>query len=162
MYTVWSYCSIGMICPKTTKSSDVLELFTEVPALRLGNQLSTQRVCIVAWKPIETSWNVLKPVGNLLKPVGNLLFVSQKNYFRFWDFIGFLLFFLFKARAHPGETCASWVMRGVWSLRVPWKSSKRDDIYRKMGPPLTYKMSDAFGFWWGLGFSSLWSRGRVD
>jgi len=36
----------------------------EVPALRLGNQLATQRVCIVA-------------------------------------------------RAHPGETCASWVMRGV-------------------------------------------------
>eukprot|EP00438_Fugacium_kawagutii_P023607 Skav205963 [mRNA] locus=scaffold442:454279:459915:+ [translate_table: standard] len=36
----------------------------QVPALRLGNQLAPQRVCIVA-------------------------------------------------RAHPGETCASWVMRGV-------------------------------------------------
>jgi len=25
-------------------------------------------------------------------------------------------------------------------------ASRRDDICRKMGPPLTYKISDAFGF----------------
>lgn len=52
------------LAPWPWESLAVTMMGNQVPALRLGNQLSTQRVCIVA-------------------------------------------------RAHPGETCASWVMRGV-------------------------------------------------
>eukprot|EP00435_Cladocopium_sp_Y103_P070076 s4_g34.t1 len=52
------------LAPWPWDSLAVTMMGNQVPALRLGNQLATQRVCIVA-------------------------------------------------RAHPGETCASWVMRGV-------------------------------------------------
>ena len=71
---------------------------------------------------LEAHWNILKRLEICWKPVETCCSLTNKIYFRFWDFIGFHCFFWFKARAHPGETCASWVMRGVGSLGVPRKS----------------------------------------
>lgn len=69
----------------------------------------------------EAHWSILNSFEICWKPGETCCSLTKKSILDFWDFIGFSECFLFKARAHPGETCASWVMRGVGSLGFPWK-----------------------------------------
>ena len=79
-------------------SQAVTMMGNQVPALRLGNQLSTQRVCIVAGEPSNPADGWGKPFSRWKSFHPKIC--SSKSC---------------EARAHPGETCASWVMRGVWA-----------------------------------------------
>lgn len=121
---------------------------------------------------LEAHWNILKRLEISWKPVEtNLLCVNKKIYFRFLGFHRFFRVFFVQGQS------ASW-----WNLRIlgdawgwePWSSmkvikclmaSKRDDLFQEDGTSPGLQNLGCIWYLkcicWGLGFSSLWSRGRV-